>query len=106
MRGVRVLERRTTSSLLVSAAIISLADCGVMKQRRAIAALLDSDSPIAPLLTELSFVHPGTNWGLAFRRGLIEVSEQDMRVIANAMRANAELFHVRGRARVRAVSLE
>ena len=42
-------------------------------------------APIKPLLGELSFIHPGTNWGLPFRRGLIEVSERDMRVVANAM---------------------
>jgi EVE domain len=44
-------------------------------------------APIGPLLGELSFIHPGTNWGLPFRRGLIEMSEQDMRVVANAMKA-------------------
>jgi len=40
-----------------------------------------------PLLDELSFILPGANWGLPCRRGLIEVSERDMRVIANAMKA-------------------
>ena len=44
-------------------------------------------APIEPLLGELSFIHPGKSWGLPFRRGLIEVSEQDMRAIANAMKA-------------------
>ncbi|MGC2633670.1 MAG: EVE domain-containing protein [Candidatus Cybelea sp.] len=44
-------------------------------------------APIEPLLGELSFIHTGTNWGLPFRRGLIEVSQQDMRVVANAMKA-------------------
>ena len=42
---------------------------------------------IEPLLGELSFIRPGTNWGLPFRRGLIEVSERDMCVVANAMKA-------------------
>jgi hypothetical protein len=44
-------------------------------------------APIEPLLGELSFIHPGANWGFAFRRGLIQVSERDMRVTANAMQA-------------------
>jgi hypothetical protein len=44
-------------------------------------------APIELLLGELSFIHPGKNWGLPFRRGLIEVSEQDMRVVAKAMKA-------------------
>jgi hypothetical protein len=49
-------------------------------------------APIEPLLGELSFIHRGTNWGLPFRRGLIEVSERDMRVIAKAMKALAFPF--------------
>jgi hypothetical protein len=44
-------------------------------------------APIEPVLGELSFIRSAENWGLAFRRGLIEVTEHDMRVIANAMTA-------------------
>jgi hypothetical protein len=58
MRGVRVLERRTTSSLSVSTAIIWLADWGVMKQRRAIAALLDSDSPSSSKASKMAMSSP------------------------------------------------
>src|ERR1700733_15702685 len=55
--------------------------------RRDVTYFMAQAAPIEPLLGELSFIHPGTNWGLPFRRGLIEVSAQDMRVVANAMKA-------------------
>jgi hypothetical protein len=42
-------------------------------------------APIEPLLGKLSFILSQEHWGLAFRRGLIEVTEQDMRVISEAM---------------------
>ena len=42
---------------------------------------------IEPLLGKLSFISSREHWGLAFRRGLIEVTEHDMRVIADAMKA-------------------
>lgn len=44
---------------------------------------------VEPLLGNLSFISSQKNWGLAFRRGLINVTEQDMRVIAGAMKALA-----------------
>ena len=44
-------------------------------------------TPIQPLLGELSFIRPGPHWALPFRRGLIEVSGPDMRIIAKAMNA-------------------
>jgi hypothetical protein len=40
---------------------------------------------IEPLLDKLSFIRSRQNWGMAFRRGLVEVSERDMEVIAEAM---------------------
>ena len=42
---------------------------------------------IEPLLGKLSFISSREHWGLAFRPGLIEVTEQDMRVMADAMKA-------------------
>ena len=40
---------------------------------------------IEPLLDKLSFIRSREHWGMAFRRGLVEVSESDMEVIAEAM---------------------
>ncbi len=49
-------------------------------------------APIEQFLRELSFIRSLEHWGLAFRRGLIEVSERDMRVIANAMTTSGFSF--------------
>jgi len=46
---------------------------------------------IEPLLDKLSFIRSREHWGMAFRRGLVEVSESDMEVIAKAMSATAYL---------------
>ena len=45
------------------------------------------EAPIRPLLEKLDLTRGKTNWGYAFRFGLIEVSEVDFRTIASAMRA-------------------
>ena len=50
-------------------------------------------APIEPLLIKLSFIASAEHWGLAFRRGLIEVTEQDMRVMAEAMNALPAVFN-------------
>ena len=42
-------------------------------------------APIEPLLEKLSFIRSQEHWGMALRRGLVEVSESDMKVIAEAM---------------------
>lgn len=46
------------------------------------------EAPIRPLLESLAFIDGKTNWGYAFRFGLLKVSADDMDVIAAAMRAN------------------
>jgi len=47
------------------------------------------EAPIGPLLDTLSFTVGKSNWGYAFRVGLLKVSADDMALIANAMRARA-----------------
>ena len=46
------------------------------------------DAPIRPLLDDLSFTSGKTNWGYAFRFGLIEITEKDFTTIAQAMQAD------------------
>ncbi len=46
------------------------------------------EAPIRPLLETLAFIDGKTNWGYAFRFGLLKVSAADMDVIAAAMHAN------------------
>lgn len=55
--------------------------------RRRIEYVKSSDAPIRPLLEELSFTAGRTNWGYSFRFGLIEITEDDFKTIAKAMKA-------------------
>jgi len=43
------------------------------------------EAPIRPLLQSLSFTHGKSNWGYAFRFGLLKVTEADMDLIVRAM---------------------
>lgn len=43
------------------------------------------DAPIRPLLDILELTAGKRNWGYAFRYGLVEISEADFKIIANAM---------------------
>jgi EVE domain-containing protein len=49
--------------------------------------LAADEAPIRPLLDTLSFTAGKSNWGYAFRVGLLKVSADDMALIANAMHA-------------------
>src|SRR5947207_1034548 len=48
---------------------------------------LAHEAPIRPLLESLSFTQGKSNWGYAFRVGLLKVTADDMALIANAMQA-------------------
>ena len=48
-----------------------------------------NEAPIRPLLERLSFTQGKSNWGYAFRVGLLKVGADDMALIANAMHARA-----------------
>jgi hypothetical protein len=47
------------------------------------------EAAIRPLLESLSFTSGKSNWGYAFRFGLLKVTEADMDLIAQAMQAKA-----------------
>ena len=47
------------------------------------------EAAIRPLLESLSFTSGKSNWGYAFRFGLLKVTEADMELIAQAMQAKA-----------------
>ncbi|PCH92494.1 MAG: hypothetical protein COB84_10555 [Rhodobacteraceae bacterium] len=42
--------------------------------------------PTKPMLEDLSFITNPRYWGMAFRRGLFQIEQQDFEVIAKAMR--------------------
>lgn len=44
-----------------------------------------AEVPIAPLLEQLSFTAGQRNWGARFRFGVFQISEADLRLIAEAM---------------------
>ena len=47
------------------------------------------EAPIRPLLEALSFTQGKSNWGYAFRFGLLKVTADDMDAIAQAMNVQA-----------------
>lgn len=64
------------------------ADEGSFKPwRKRVTYVAANDAPIRPLLDDLSFTKGKTNWGYAFRYGLIEITPADFRLIAKAMSA-------------------
>ena len=62
------------------------------------------EAPIRPLLESLSFTPGKSNWGYAFRFGLLKVTEADMDLIARAMHAVhlVRAVHAGGAAELRA----
>ncbi len=67
---------------------------GFVPFRRDVAYVAAQEVPIAPLLDALEFVEDRAHWGYKFRFGLFQVSDSDMRLIAQAMRANLALLHL------------
>jgi hypothetical protein len=63
---------------------------GFVPWRRDVRYACAKDAPIAPLIKAFDFVDDPKRWGRKFRFGLFEVSAHDMRLIAEAMGANAE----------------
>lgn len=64
------------------------ADDGDFKPfRRRVNYLKSRDAPIRPLLDDLSFTAGKANWGYSFRYGLLEITEEDFKLIAQAMAA-------------------
>ncbi|KKB79805.1 hypothetical protein VW35_04720 [Devosia soli] len=55
--------------------------------RRNVDYLDATEAPITPLLDGLEFTRGNRNWGYQMRFGIFEISENDFRVIAEAMRA-------------------
>lgn len=52
------------------------------------------EASIIPLLDHLDFVEDRMRWGYKFRFGLFKVIDADMRLISNAMQADAQLLHL------------
>lgn len=61
---------------------------GFVPFRRDVAYVAAREASILPLLDDFEFVEDRQRWGYKFRFGLFEVSEHDMRLIAQAMQAD------------------
>ncbi len=66
---------------------------GFLPFRRDVIYVPAKEAPIAPLLDSFEFVEDRARWGYKFRFGLFLVTDADMRLIANAMQADALLLH-------------
>ncbi len=53
--------------------------------RADVAFLKSKETPIKPLLKQLSFIKNKTQWGAAFRFGYVKIPPEDFAQIANAM---------------------
>ena len=60
---------------------------GLLPFRKDVDWLAAQEAPIRPLLEALSFTAGKSNWGYAFRFGLLKVTAADMDLIAQAMHA-------------------
>ena len=58
---------------------------GFVPYRRDVVYLNAQETPIAPLLDDFEFIENRQRWGYKFRYGLFDVSDNDMRLIAQAM---------------------
>ncbi len=67
---------------------------GFVPFRRDVAYVAALEVPIAPLLDALEFVENRAHWGYKFRFGLFQVSDADIRLIAQAMQADLELLYL------------
>ena len=58
---------------------------GFVPFRRRVNFLAARDISILPLIKELTFIQDKTHWGAPFRFGMVKISEQDFRLIAEKM---------------------
>ena len=61
---------------------------GFVPYRRDVVYLPSNEVPIAPLLDDFEFIENRQRWGYKFRFGLFDVSDNDMRLITQAMGAD------------------
>lgn len=67
---------------------------GFVPFRRDVVYVPAQEAAITPLLDNFEFVQDRTRWGYSFRFGLFKVSDAYMRLIANAMQADAGLLYL------------
>jgi hypothetical protein len=63
---------------------------GTRPWRRRITSLACDQTPIAPLISVLDFIHDKTSWEASLHRGIFEIGADDARRIAEAIHADIE----------------
>ena len=66
---------------------------GFVPYRRDVVYVAAKQAAILPLLDEFEFVENRQRWGYKFRFGLFDISDHDMRLIAQAMQADLQPLH-------------
>lgn len=66
---------------------------GFVPNRRDVGYAPAREASILPLLDDFEFVENRQRWGYKFRFGLFDISDHDMRLIAQAMGADTTLLH-------------
>ena len=67
---------------------------GFVPFRRDVSCVAAQEALIKPLLGGLEFVEDRAHWGYKFRFGLFQISDADMRLIAQAMQADLPMPHL------------
>jgi len=67
---------------------------GFVPWRRDVRYATAREAPIAPLIEAFDFVEDPKRWGAKFRFGLFEIDAHDMRLIADAMRADVKSLNI------------
>ncbi len=63
---------------------------GFISWRRDVAFKACRETPIRPLIDDLSFITDKSKWGYMFRFGMFEIPEKDFRIISEAMKVSYE----------------
>jgi len=61
---------------------------GFVPWRRDVGYVPAQEAPIAPLIKHLAFVENPKQWGYKFRFGMFDIGDDDMQLIARAMKAD------------------
>ncbi len=67
---------------------------GFVPWRRNVAYVPAREASILPMLDALEFVEDRRRWGYKFRFGLFDISHHDMRLISDAMAADAAMLYL------------
>ena len=90
LQGTQPLQAFTAIGVIADDEIWQANEGDFKPWRRRVQYQATVDAPIRPLLDELSFTKGKANWGYAFRFGLLEITREDYRLIAHAMKVGNE----------------